>query len=92
MVTLVTAPLLGPGRLRAPRLLAPSPTEDAAVAASTFVHEFEAAYGAQHPRFLHCSYRDALQRAQQDSKFLLLYLHSAHHTVRGARRRIVRMR
>ena len=86
MVALVTAPLLGPGRLRVPRLLAPSATEDAAVAASTFVHEFEATYGAQHPRFLHCAYRDALQRAQQESKFLLLYLHAAHHTARGAPR------
>ena len=60
------------------------PTEDPVVAAHSFVRDFSAAYGARHPRFLECSYRDALQRAQQESKFLLLYLHSSVHQARHA--------
>ncbi len=85
VVRLAVSPLLGPGR-PAGRLLAfsagRSPTEDPATAARAFLEEFEATYGSQHPRFLQCSYRDALQRAQHESKFLLLYLHSAEHQVR----------
>lgn len=74
------APLFGPGR---PRLLTyHAATEDPAAAAAAFVREFTAAYGAQHPRFLQCSYLEALQRAQRENKFLLLYLHAAEHQAR----------
>jgi len=83
VVTLVVAPLFGSGR----RLTWPTDhavNEDPAVAAATFAREFEEAYGAQHPRFLQCSYLDALQRAQRESKFLLLYLHAAQHQARSS--------
>jgi FAS-associated factor 2 len=85
VVTLVLTPVLGPARLRAARqaLTGARTEEDPAHAAATFVRELAAAYGGRHPRFLQCSYRDALQRAQQESKFLLLYLHSPEHQVRA---------
>ena len=80
------APLFGPGR---PRLLTyptnHAATEDPVAAAATFAQEFEEAYGAQHPSFLQCSYLEALQRAQRESKFLLLYLHAAQHQARSCR-------
>jgi hypothetical protein len=82
VVTLVVSPLVGPARLRAARqALSARAEEDPAAAAAMFVHELADAYGSRHPRFLQCSYRDALQRAQQESKFLLLYLHSQEHQV-----------
>ena len=86
-MTLVLTPVLGPARLRAARqaLTGARTEEDPAHAAATFVRELAAAYGGRHPRFLQCSYRDALQRAQQESKFLLLYLHSPEHQVRARR-------
>ena len=83
MLALALAPLFGPGR---PRLLTHptnrAATEDPAAAAAAFAREFTAVYGAQHPRFLQCSYLEALQRAQRESKFLLLYLHAAEHQAR----------
>lgn len=86
VVVLALAPLFGPGR---PRLLTNpnnrAATEDPTAAAAAFVREFTAAYGAQHPRFLQCSYLEALQRAQRENKFLLLYLHAAEHQARRPR-------
>ena len=91
VVTLALAPLFGPGR---PRLLTfpdnRAVAEDPVASAAAFVHEFEEAYGAQHPTFLQCSYLEALQHAQRECKFLLLYLHAAEHQAcsrRGALRR-----
>ena len=88
VVALALAPLFGPGR---PRLLTfptdRAVTEDPVAAAAAFAREFREAYGAQHPRFLECSYLEALQRAQRESKFLLLYLHAAEHQARAAAQR-----
>ena len=53
------------------------------MAAEVFIANFTRAYRAElYPRFLPCSYREALQQAQQESKFLLTYLHSGLHEVR----------
>ena len=41
-----------------------------------FITEFEQEYGNSHPRFLTCSYGDALDEAKRDFKFLLVYSHS----------------
>ena len=65
--------------------LAARPEEDPVIAAHSFVARFEAQYGAQHPNFLLCSYREALQAALRDHKFLLVYLHSTKHQARRAR-------
>ena len=56
---------------------------DAATAAPAFVRSFQRHYGERCPRFLACTYREALQQAQRESKFLLLYLHSAEHQARA---------
>jgi len=76
----VLSPLLR--RLLGTRLLA-SEDQDAATAAPAFVRSFQRLYGERCPRFLACTYREALQQAQRESKFLLLYLHSAEHQARA---------
>jgi FAS-associated factor 2 len=43
------------------------------------VDEFEKQYGSIHPKFLISSYRSAVAKSDQDSKFLLIYLHSPDH-------------
>ena len=58
-----------------------APTEDPQTAAEVFCDSFLATYGQRSPAFLRCSYREALQRANRESKFLLLYLHSGEHQV-----------
>lgn len=86
VVLLALAPLFGPGR---PRLMTfpdnRAVAEDPVASAATFVREFEEAYGDQHPTFLQCSYLEALQHAQRECKFLLLYLHAAEHQARSCR-------
>ena len=59
------------------------------IAAHSFVTQFEALYGSHHPQFLLCSYRDALQVALREHKFLLVYLHSPKHQVRVSRTRLL---
>ena len=44
-----------------------------------FIGEFESKYSAQHPTFVDGSYQSAVARAFQQSKFLLIYLHSPMH-------------
>ena len=71
------------GRVRT--ALAAQPEEDPVIAAHSFVATFEAQYGERRPQFLLCSYREALQAALREHKFLLVYLHSAKHQVRQGR-------
>lgn len=44
-----------------------------------FSLEFEERWGPRHPTFFEGSYREALSRAKQEYKFLLVYLHSDSH-------------
>ena len=44
-----------------------------------FLAEFDTQYGNQHPTFMEGSYQTAVQRAFQQSKFLLIYIHSPMH-------------
>lgn len=44
-----------------------------------FLAEFDTQYGNQHPTFVEGSYQLAVQRAHQQSKFLLVYIHSPMH-------------
>jgi len=53
-------------------------------AATAFVAAFEERHGVPHPDFVIGSYREALTMANRDFKFLLVYLHSPEHQVRGA--------
>jgi FAS-associated factor 2 len=47
--------------------------------ARKFLAEFDAQYGRLHPTFVDGSYQLAVQRAFQQSKFLLVYIHSPMH-------------
>ena len=47
--------------------------------AQKFVDEFEVNYGHQHPQFFIGSYQNAVAAAFQQSKFLVVYLHSPIH-------------
>jgi FAS-associated factor 2 len=53
---------------------------DPALAASAFVRNFEGQYGPTHPAFVEGSYTEAVRRARNEFKFLILYLHSGLHT------------
>jgi FAS-associated factor 2 len=44
-----------------------------------FLGEFDLKYSAQHPNFVEGSYKEAVALAFQQSKFLLVYLHSPMH-------------
>lgn len=44
-----------------------------------FIGEFDQKYSSQHPTFMEGSYQSAVARAFQQSKFLLIYLHSPMH-------------
>lgn len=44
-----------------------------------FIGEFDLKYSSQHPTFIDGSYQSAVARAFQQSKFLLIYLHSPMH-------------
>ena len=46
---------------------------------SKFIGEFDLKYSSQHPTFVDGSYQSAVARAFQQSKFLLIYLHSPMH-------------
>lgn len=51
-----------------------------ALAAATFVRNFEAQYGTRHPNFLEVSYNEAVRRAKNQFKFLILFIHSNMHS------------
>ncbi|KAG9156565.1 hypothetical protein Leryth_006554 [Lithospermum erythrorhizon] len=44
-----------------------------------FLENFEHHFGSMHPFFYACSFREALKIAQDDHKFLFVYLHSPEH-------------
>ncbi|CAG0889300.1 unnamed protein product [Darwinula stevensoni] len=46
---------------------------------NSWIQAFESQYGMRHPRFFRGSYRQALDEAKRDLKFLLVYLHSEDH-------------
>lgn len=55
------------------------PTSYGATEALAFVRSFEREYGEYHPAFETTSFMDALRRAREEYKFLLVYLHSPDH-------------
>lgn len=57
------------------RPMALNPAQDA----QRFVDDFESNFGNQHPRFHIGSYQSAVAAAFQQSKFLVVYLHSPIH-------------
>lgn len=54
---------------------------DAVTSAQEFVRGFEAEHGACHPPWVASSWRDAAVSAGRQHKFLMVYLHAAHHQV-----------
>eukprot|EP00118_Oscarella_pearsei_P002163 m.9717 g.9717 ORF g.9717 m.9717 type:complete len:467 (+) comp21583_c0_seq1:200-1600(+) len=46
---------------------------------AAFTASFDSRYGEEHPPFLQCSYTEAVAKARQDIRFLLVYLHSWDH-------------
>ncbi|MED6105971.1 hypothetical protein PIB30_000760 [Stylosanthes scabra] len=44
-----------------------------------FLESFEQQYGNNHPFFYACRFREALKLAEQDHKFVFMYLHSPDH-------------
>ncbi|KAK3236372.1 hypothetical protein CYMTET_53484 [Cymbomonas tetramitiformis] len=55
------------------------PTPDPVASADDFIKHFQASYGYTHPGFERLSYKDALKKAQQQFKFLVIYLHAPEH-------------
>ncbi|KAF9390242.1 hypothetical protein CPC16_005197 [Podila verticillata] len=55
------------------------PPQDPASVATRFLREYEEAYGTQHPNFYAGGYSAALNKAKNDLKFLVVYLHSDEH-------------
>lgn len=53
--------------------------EDPAASAATFSQTFTQAYGERHPLWQPCGWQDASVRAQNEGKFLFVYLHSPRH-------------
>ena len=41
---------------------------------------FEELFGPVHPAFIETSYTEAIRKARNDYKFLIIYLHSSMHT------------
>ena len=46
---------------------------------ATFITEFEARYGSEHPPFHRGGYHAVLEQAKQELRFLVVYLHSEEH-------------
>lgn len=44
-----------------------------------FLDSFEQQYGTKHPFFYTCRFREAMKLAEQDQKFMFMYLHSPDH-------------
>ncbi|KAL2649595.1 hypothetical protein R1flu_017723 [Riccia fluitans] len=63
---------------RRSRSLLPMPPSGASEA-SAFVRNFEREYGENHPNFQAISFMEALRRAEQQYKFLFVYLHAPDH-------------
>ncbi|KAF9428052.1 hypothetical protein BGZ94_003498 [Podila epigama] len=55
------------------------PPQDPGSVAARFLREYEEAYGTQHPNFYAGGYSAALNRAKDELKFLVVYLHSDEH-------------
>lgn len=51
-----------------------------ALAAGAFIRNFELEYGPSHPAFIEGSYTEAVRRARNEFKFLIIYLHSSLHS------------
>lgn len=47
--------------------------------AFAFLHSFEKHYGTMHPFFYACQFMEALKIAEDEHKFLFMYLHSPEH-------------
>ncbi|KAK7389100.1 hypothetical protein VNO78_23932 [Psophocarpus tetragonolobus] len=45
----------------------------------SFLESFEQQYGTKHPFFYACRFAEAMKLAEQDHKFLFMYLHSPDH-------------
>ncbi|KAF9175246.1 hypothetical protein BGX21_006533 [Mortierella sp. AD011] len=55
------------------------PPQDPASVAARFLREYEESYGTVHPNFYAGGYSAALNKAKNDLKFLVVYLHSDEH-------------
>ncbi|KAF9934714.1 hypothetical protein FBU30_000572 [Linnemannia zychae] len=55
------------------------PPQDPTSVAARFLREFEESYGTNHPNFYAGGYTAALNKAKNDLKFLVVYLHSDEH-------------
>jgi hypothetical protein len=44
-----------------------------------FLSTFELEYGTEHPTFVQDSYKAAVRQANNEAKYLMVYLHSAVH-------------
>lgn len=49
-----------------------------------FLDNFEQQYGTKHPFFYACRFTEAMRLAQQDKKFMFMYLHSPDHPFTNA--------
>lgn len=47
--------------------------------AFAFLHSFEKHYGTMHPFFYACQFMEALKIAEDEHKFLFMYIHSPEH-------------
>eukprot|EP00898_Chlorokybus_atmophyticus_P007586 jgi/Chlat1/7829/Chrsp66S07281 len=54
-------------------------TDNQTSATRSFLHEYEATYGSQHPAFVDMPYTDALKLARDSHRFLCVYLHARDH-------------
>jgi len=62
------------------RAIAQGPAEQPpATAAASFIQSFSAKYGERAPRWQVCGWQEAATRAQNEGKFLFVYIHSARH-------------
>ncbi|KAK7330516.1 hypothetical protein VNO77_24711 [Canavalia gladiata] len=68
-----------------PQGLLPQPHDDLVVPEEwAFLDSFEQQYGTKHPFFYACRFTEAMKLAQQDHKFVFMYLHSPDHPFANA--------
>eukprot|EP01134_Creolimax_fragrantissima_P008300 CFRG8300T1 len=60
-------------------LVEPELDVDAATLARNFETEFNEKYGIRHPPFFYGSYVQAMRKAKEELKFLVVYIHSPRH-------------
>ncbi|KAI1318779.1 hypothetical protein EDD11_005850 [Mortierella claussenii] len=60
------------------------PPQDSVSVAARFLREYEESYGTEHPNFYAGGYSAALNKAKNDLRFLVVYLHSDEHDATDA--------